>query len=104
MTSLEPAPRKSRRILVLLVVLTLIAFTPLLSVLATYVIAGTLGCAVDEGSIHPCLIGRLDIGGTLYGMGVMGWLMIPAAPLMLIAIVGWVVLGAFALISHLRKG
>lgn len=88
----------------ILAVLTIIAFAPLLSVLATYGIAETLGCTVDEGSIHPCLVGGFDIGSTLYTMGVMGWLMIPAAPLMLIVILGWLVMGVFSVVRYLSKG
>ena len=96
--------RKSRRKLVLLVAVTLIAFAPVLSVLTTSAIATALGCKVDEGNIHPCLIAGLDIGGMLYGMGVMGWLMIPAAPLMLVAILGWIALGVSAVIRRLPNG
>jgi hypothetical protein len=37
-------------------------------------------------------------------MGVMGWLMIPAAPLMLIVILGWLVMGVFSMVTYLSKG
>lgn len=95
---------KRRAAAVVLAILTLIALLPLLSVVLTYAIADTLGCTVDENSVHPCLLGGLDIGDTLYTMGVLGWLMIPAAPLLLIAVLGWIGLGIVAIAGRMRRG
>ncbi len=97
-------PQSKRRIIVIvLTVITIIALLPLFSVLATYAIATTLGCTVDEGSVHPCLLGGIDLGDTLYTMGVMGWLMIPAAPVLLIAVLGWIGLGVAVLTGRMRR-
>ncbi|MEK1851756.1 MAG: hypothetical protein AAAC48_07675 [Phyllobacterium sp.] len=104
MTPQQQHGKKRRKMVALLMILTIIAFAPLLSLLASYGIAETLGCQVDEGSVHPCFIGSFDIGSTLYGMGVMGWLMIPAAPLMLIAILGWLAVGVVSMARYLCKG
>jgi len=82
--------------------LTVLLLVPLLSVLATALIANTLGCAVDEGSIHPCLVAGTDIGGLLYTMGMMGWLMIFTAPLTVLALLGWLVAGLLAVARILR--
>jgi len=48
--------------------------------------ANLLACDLDEGSIHPCLIGSADIGKTLYG-----WFAIGTLPLAAITIVAWIV-------------
>ena len=94
-----PEPRKPvlRRILVwLLAILTVLELLPLLSVLAAALVANVLGCQVDEGSIHPCLFAGTDLGGLLYSMGMMGWLFILTAPLMVLVLLGWVVVGGLA--------
>ncbi|MBA8877190.1 hypothetical protein [Phyllobacterium myrsinacearum] len=94
---------KRRIVVIVLTIVTIIALLPLFSVLATYAIATPLGCAVDEGSVHPCLVGGIDIGDMLYTMGVLGWLMIPAAPVLLIAVLGWVGLGIAAVAGRMRR-
>lgn len=47
--------------------------------------------------------GGIDIGDTLYTMGVLGWLMIPAAPLLLIAVLGWIGLGIVAIAGRMHR-
>ncbi|QND51865.1 hypothetical protein HB779_08085 [Phyllobacterium sp. 628] len=94
---------KRRVAMIVLAILTIIALLPLFSVLTTYMLATALGCSVDEGSVHPCLMAGLDIGDLLYTMGVMGWLMIPAAPLLLIAVLGWIAVGVVSIVRHLHR-
>ena len=57
-------------------VILVFTLLPLASVLTAASIAQANGCALDEGSVHPCMVGGSDWGETLYGMGVMGWLML----------------------------
>jgi hypothetical protein len=99
----QESPPKWRIVAIVLTIVTIIALLPLLSVLATYAIATALGCAVDEGSVHQCLLGGIDIGDLLYTMGVLGWLMIPAAPVLLIAVLGWVGLGIAVVAGRMRR-
>ncbi len=47
--------------------------------------AAAHGCQVDEGSVHPCVIGGTDYGKTFYSLGVVGWLMLVTFPLGLVA-------------------
>lgn len=68
---------------------TVLAWLPLLSVLLCAALAGALDCRVDEGSAHPCVVAGQDIGPLLYFLGMMGWLMLLTAPLMLASIVLW---------------
>ena len=64
-----------------LAVIALFALGPVLSVVIAGVIAETNGCVVNEGSINPCLVAGVDMGGTLYGLFVMGWLALATLPL-----------------------
>ena len=72
------------------------AFAPVGSVILCAWIANAYGCKVDEGSVHPCIIGGHDYGELLYDLGVMGWFMLATLPAGVIAFVFWLI----ALILH----
>lgn len=74
---------------VALALIVFIAALPLISVFLTYLIADANGCRVDEGSVHPCVVMGVDIGGLLYTMGVLGWLMLASLPLGALAVIAW---------------
>ena len=59
-------------------------------------IANAYGCKVDEGSVHPCIIGGVDRGELLYSMGVLGWLMLVTLPVGGLAFLVWLAI----LIAH----
>ena len=69
----------------------LIALAPLLSVLLASWIANAAGCALDEGSSHPCMIGGKDRGELLYTMFVMGWFMFLTLPAGAMAFTAWTI-------------
>ena len=73
--------------------LLFIGLLPLFSVLFTAAMASAFDCRVDEGSVHPCIVAGIDIGGLLYTTGVMGWLMLVSLPLAALALV-WLLLTA----------
>jgi hypothetical protein len=54
---------------------------PVFSLGIAVLIANGAGCTLDEGNIHACLVLGIDLGGTLYAMAVLGWLMIATIPL-----------------------
>ena len=54
-------------------------------------VASPFGCALDEGSVHPCVVFGLDLGALLYVMAVAGWMTLFTAPLAAIALAGWLV-------------
>ena len=87
----------SRIGLVVLVVMTVASVAPLVSVIVSSGIANALDCPIDEGSAHPCRLAGTDIGDFLYAAFVMGWLMLLAAPVMLVAVLFWIVLAVRAL-------
>jgi hypothetical protein len=65
---------------------------PLLGVLVTSIVASSLGCRVDEGSVHPCYLFGVSIGNALYTLGVMGWLMLVTLPIAVFLLVAWIVI------------
>lgn len=76
----EAAARRRRWLLPAALVVTLLCWSPLLSVLAAGWVAERAGCALHEGFANPCVIGGVDRGPTLYGMFVMGWFGVVTVP------------------------
>src|SRR5438093_11539142 len=72
-----PSPRRKRFPLVwYLLALFLIlafAFAPVGSVILCAWIANAYGCKVDEGSVHPCIIGGHDYVALTYDLGALAW-------------------------------
>lgn len=89
-------------LLALLAVTTLLAVAPILGVIFTGVVASTLHCQVDEGSVHACFYSGRDIGPLLYQLGVLGWLMIVTIPILFIALPIWVGVG-YVFITRRRQ-
>lgn len=67
--------------LVLLIISTLIAILPLLSLLIAGAAGNMLGCDLNEGSISECPTIFGDAGEILYIMGVFGWFLFYTVPL-----------------------
>lgn len=74
-----------------LIVLTLLAWFPVLAVLLALALAAGLGCAVDEGSVHACTVAGVDIGAWLYAGFMWGWALMLTLPFMLGTAVAWLV-------------
>jgi hypothetical protein len=93
----QPARPRARRfpwavywlVFAILVVLTI---WPVISVLVASSIAEANGCALDEGSVHPCLVDGADWGEALYTMAVLGWLMLATLPLGGGALLVWLII------------
>lgn len=89
MTDLQPTRFPWRVYWLLLVVIALFAAAPILSVLLGGTLAEANGCVLNEGSIHPCMIGGADWGGTLYTLFVLGWFALATLPLGGGALIVW---------------
>jgi hypothetical protein len=76
---------------IVLALIVLLAVLPLLSALGAGAVASANGCALDEGSVHPCIIGGADWGEALYSFGVLGWLMLASLPLGVVALIVWLI-------------
>ena len=94
--SIDPSPSPVRRfpwLVYWLVFAVLVIFTilPMVSVVIASIIAENHGCALDEGSMHPCLVNGADWSETLYTMFVLGWLMLVTLPLGGGALLVWLI-------------
>ena len=94
--SSDPAPVRAFRfpwLVYWIVFVVLLAFTiaPIISVIVAGSIAEAHGCALDEGSIHSCLVNGEDWGSTLYTLGVLGWFMLATLPLGGGALLVWLI-------------
>lgn len=86
----------------LLAGVTLVAWAPIISVFAASGLAEVLGCRLNEGTPHPCLLAGRDIGQTLYAMFVMGWFGLLTFPFAIGTALAWLGLGARALWRRFR--
>src|SRR5437763_729624 len=84
---------------VVLVLIGIVAMSPVASVIVAGWIANTHGCRLDEGSVHPCVIGGKDYGQLLYALGVLGWLMLVTLPAGLVVAIIWLLV----LLVHLSR-
>jgi hypothetical protein len=67
---------------------------PLVLALGAGGLASILGCELNEGAAHPCVLLGSDIGGTLYTFGVLGWLTLIGIPFAIAALVVWAIVAA----------
>lgn len=77
--------------LVVLFLILAVTLAPVGSLVLSGWIANANGCALDEGSAHPCVIGGVDRGELLYTMFVLGWLMFLTFPAGALAFTGWLI-------------
>jgi hypothetical protein len=66
--------------------LLLFTIAPILSTFLADLIAAIFGATLNEGSVHPCLVGGYDLAPLLYSMLVYGWLMLLTLPVGIILI------------------
>ncbi len=66
-----------------------VTLAPIGCVIVASAVSNHYGCALDEGSVHPCVIGGTDRGETLYTMFVLGWFMLLTLPAGAVAAGGW---------------
>jgi hypothetical protein len=92
-----------RLMIVALLLILLFGTAPALSALGAGAIASLFGCALDEGSIHPCMAFGHDIGDMLYTMFVLGWFAMVTFPLGALALLAWIVVALILLVVHWRR-
>jgi hypothetical protein len=78
----------SRAIIGYLVIILFIA-SPILSAAIAGIIANSHGCELNEGNVHPCIIGGTDYGGFLYNLLVFGWFFMGSIPLGIVGFIVW---------------
>lgn len=58
---------------IVMIIGVLFAFTPMFFVILSIILANLNGCTVNEGSVNPCSMFGVEVGGLLYAMFVSGW-------------------------------
>ena len=99
-------PSRIRTVLVIIIFLLILAWTvwPVALVAVAGNIASANDCQLDEGSVHPCIVNGRDMGEQLYGMGLMGWLMLVTIPTGLLALAAYgAILLAVWLVRRARR-
>ena len=86
-----------------LIVVTILAWLPMLAVLLTVAVTFATGCQVDEGNSHPCIVMGHDIGDTLYAGLIMVFLAGPALPFGIGLVIFWILLWRRAKARHLAQ-
>ncbi len=89
-----PARRRFpwRLYLWILLAILLVALGPLIGVVIAGGIASANGCVLHEGFANPCVVLGVDVGGLLYAMGVLGWLMLATIPMGVVALLAWLLI------------
>ena len=85
-----------------LILILVFAGLPLIGALTAGVIAGALGCRLDEGSIHPCPFLGADIGETLYEFFVLGWLSLMTMPAGFLFLLMWLFAAIVVIVRRRR--
>jgi hypothetical protein len=75
--------------------IVIISVGPMIVTLIAAAIAGALGCPLDEGSVHSCVVLGVDLGGALYAMGLFAWFVMFTFPLgalaLLTLLLAWII-------------
>jgi hypothetical protein len=88
-----------KRLMILaLGLIVLFAAMPVLLTLAASVVAGALGCRLNEGGVHSCVLFGHDIGGALNTMFVSHWFAYTTIPGAVAALVVWIVVALILLV------
>jgi len=81
-----------------LVLILLFAALPMLAALAASGIAAVLGCPLNEGGAHACLLFGHEIGGALSVMAASHWFVYVTIPGAVAALVVWIVVALILLV------
>ncbi len=74
-----------------------------MAALAASAIAGVLGCTLNEGGAHACLLFGRDIGGALHVMFISHWFAMMTIPVAVMVLVVWAVVALILLLLHRRR-
>jgi uncharacterized membrane protein YhaH (DUF805 family) len=94
--------RPFRMLLACLILILLFAGLPVIGAITAGVVAGALGCRLDEGSVHPCPFFGVDLGEKLYDFGVLGWLSLLTIPAGFVLLLIWLIAAIVLTVRRLR--
>ncbi len=88
-----------RKLMLLALGLTLaFGLLPLLLALGGSLVAGALGCGLEDSSVHSCRLLGLEIGGALSASLMLGWFGMITLPVSGMVLVVWIA-AALALVA-----
>lgn len=88
---------------IVLAIVVCLALAPVGAAFVADLLANAHGCALEDGQIHPCVIGGIDWGWMLYGLFMTRWLMLFTLPMGLLAFLTWLGALVFQLFAYWRK-
>jgi len=89
--------------IVALALIVLFGATPLVAALAAAVIAGVLGCPLNESGVHTCLLFGRDFGRVLHVMFTSHWFAMMTIPVAAMVLVVWAIVALILLLLHRRR-
>ncbi len=92
-----------RLMVVALALIVLFGAAPIVAVLAAAAIAGALGCTLNEGAAHACLLFGRNIGGMLYVMFTSHWFAMMTIPVAVMVLVVWGIVALILVLLHRRR-
>ena len=93
-----------KRLMVLvLALIVLFGALPVVATVAASAVAGMIGCTLDKGGAHACVLFGRDIGGALHTMYVSGWFAKVTIPVAVMVLVVWGVVALVLLLLHRRR-
>lgn len=89
--------------IVALALIVLFGATPIVAALAAAAIAGALGCVLNEGGVHACLVFGRDIGPALHTMLVSHWFAYVTVPVAAMVLIVWAIVALILVMLHRRR-
>lgn len=87
----------------LLILMVIIGIAPLASVFLAGLIADLNGCELHEGFAQTCVVLGADVGGVLYNMVALGWLMLISLFFLAGGLLGLAKEGMLAIVRMITK-
>ena len=84
----------------LVIVLGVLSLVPMALLLGGALLAGLMGCEVNEAGSTPCIVAGMDFGGLLSGLVATGWLELIILPMFMGLLALW---GVIEGLHHWRK-
>jgi len=93
----------ARGLKIALAAILVVAAAPFALALGSGLIATMLGCELNAGDVHPCVVFGVDLGYSLYATALSGLIMLIGLPFAGVAFLIWLVVVGVALFLRWRR-
>ena len=93
----------SRGLKISLAAILAVAAAPFVLTLGAGLVATVLGCDLDEGNVHPCVVLGIDLGYPLYASALLGLIAMIGLPFAGAALLVWLVVAGVAALLRRRR-